>query len=191
VLSLASETGSGWLARALEEIDEILVDHAHCEKKAASSALGLLFRYPERHDLLLPLAELAREELAHFAEVVRVMAARGLRLRHQVPSPYAGQLMQAVRTREPERLLDMLLCHALIEARSCERLKLLADAVPDDTLATLFRGLLASEARHHAAYVELAAGVAPAATVRARLAELAAHEAAVLATAPPLPRLHT
>jgi tRNA-(ms[2]io[6]A)-hydroxylase len=191
VLSLASRTESGWLERALANLDEILVDHAHCEKKAASSALNLLFRYPERHALLLPLTELAREELAHFAEVLRLMTTRRLPLRHQVPSPYAGQLLQAVRTREPERLLDTLLGNALIEARSCERLRLLAEAVPDRDLATLYRGLLASEARHHAIYVELAEQVAPAADVRARLGELAAHEASVIAAAPALVRLHT
>lgn len=191
MLHLASTTGPAWLARALAHLDDILVDHAHCEKKAASTALSLLFRYPDRSELLRPLSRLAREELRHFERVVDALAARGVGLWRQVPSPYAAQLMAAVRTEEPARLLDTLLCMGLIEARSCERLRLLADAVPDPALAELFGGLLASEARHHKTYLTLAAQVAPGDTLRGRLAELARHEAAVIAQAPEWPRLHT
>jgi len=187
---LAAATDGAWLQRALADIDEILVDHAHCEKKAASTALSLLFRYPERAGLLVPLARLAQEELGHFAEVVEMLEARGVGLRHQVPSSYAGALMAAVRPTEPERLVDTLLCAALIEARSCERMQLLADALTDDRLVTLYRGLLRAEARHHATYVRLAAAVEDSDAVDARLAELAQHEAAVIASATPRPRLH-
>jgi tRNA-(ms[2]io[6]A)-hydroxylase len=172
-------------------IDEVLVDHAHCEKKAASTALSLLFRYPEQGALLVPLARLAQEELAHFAEVVAVLAERGVGLRHQVPSSYAGALLGAVRATEPERLVDTLLCAALIEARSCERMQLLADVLTDARLVELYRSLLRAEARHHAAYVSLAAAVHGAGAVDARLAELAEHEAAVLAVAQPRPRIHS
>jgi tRNA-(ms[2]io[6]A)-hydroxylase len=191
VLNLAVSTASAWLARALAHVDEILIDHAHCEKKAASTAVSLLFKYPERHALLPALVALAREELTHFEMVLGHLAARGVAFRHQMPSPYAGSLTRVVRPREPERLLDTLLCSAVIEARSCERMKLLADALDDPALAGFYRGLLASEARHHHVYVELATTVASEPTVRARLAEIAAHEAAVVAAAPPLPRLHT
>ena len=190
MLRLQSATDGAWLGRALAHLDEILVDHAHCEKKAASTAVSLLFKYPDRQALLAPLSRLAREELAHFEEVLAALAARGIRFRHQPPSPYATGLQRAVRSREPERLLDTLLCSALIEARSCERMRLLAEALDDASLADLYRGLLASEARHHHAYVELAAALAPAAEIRARLQELALHEAAVLAAAPEMPRLH-
>jgi len=191
MLHLASSTGRAWLARALTQIDDVLVDHAHCEKKAASTAVSMLFRYPDRTELLGPLARLARDELRHFEQVVDRLRARGIPLRRQRPSPYASELLAAVRPEEPGRLLDTLLCMALIEARSCERLQLLADAVADGDLAALFGGLLASEARHHRTYVDLAERVAPAETVRARLEELARHEAAVLARAPAWPRLHT
>ena len=190
MLSLASTTDRAWAVRAVAHLDEILVDHAHCEKKAASTAVSLLFRYPERESLLAPLSRLAREELVHFEEVLGALAARGVPFRHQRPSPYAAALMQAVRAHEPARLVDTLLCSALIEARSCERMRLLAEALGDAALAELYRGLLASEARHHHAYVELATALAPAADVRARLHELALHEAAVLAAVPDMPRLH-
>ena len=190
MLHLASTTDIAWLARALAHLDEILVDHAHCEKKAASTALSLLFRYPEQPELLTPLARLAREELAHFEEVLDRLRARGLGLRRQRPSPYASELMAGVRAAEPGRLVDTLLCMALIEARSCERLQLLAGAAEDGELAAFFGGLVAGEARHHRAYVDLAERVAPVGEVSRRLDELARHEASVLASVPALPRLH-
>ena len=190
MLHLASATSPAWVAQALAHLPEILVDHAHCEKKAASTAVSLLFRYPEHLALLPALSRLAREELAHFEELLAVLAARGVAFRHQVPSPYATLLLRAVRPHEPARLLDTLLCMALIEARSCERMQLLLSAVTDPDLRALYRGLLASEARHHHTYVELAGGVAPLTDVHARLSALAAHEATVLATPSHLPRLH-
>jgi len=190
VLKLASETSPAWTTRALEQLDEILLDHAHCEKKAAGVALTLLFQYPERASFQAPLAALAREELAHFEAMLGVLAARGIAFRRQRPSAYAGRLRSAVAAREPERLLDTLLCSALIEARSCERLGLLAEAVADPELARFYASLRAAEARHHGLYVELACELAPRERVAARLAELAAHEARALAEGPALPRLH-
>jgi len=190
MLSLASTTDPRWLERALAGVDEILLDHAHCEKKAASTATSLLFRYPEHRSLLAPLAELAREELAHFTLVLGHLEARGGRLARQVPSPYAGELMRALRPDEPQRAVDTLLCLSLIEARSCERMKLLADALDDEPLRRLYASLLASEARHHQCYVDLATSLAPSAEVRARLRELARHEAEVIARAPAMARLH-
>ncbi len=191
MLSLASATAPEWVARALAHLDEILLDHAHCEKKAASTAVSLLFRYAENRAVVETVPALAREELEHFERVLAVLGARGIPFRRQVPSPYAEDLLRAVRPTEPERLLDTLLCLALIEARSCERMRLLAEALAAEEVGSLYASLLASEARHHQAYVDLAVRAVPGTNVRARLHELAAHEAAVLAAAPPLPRLHT
>jgi tRNA-(ms[2]io[6]A)-hydroxylase len=191
MLALAAPTSPAWVARALAGLDHVLVDHAHCEKKAASTAVSLLFRYPERTAMLPALSALAREELAHFEQVLALLARRGVAYGRLTPSPYATELLAAVRPREPERLADTLLCLALIEARSCERMRLLADAVDDAELAAFYRGLLASEARHHRTYVALASDVLPETVVRERLAALAAHEAAVIAAAPALPRMHT
>ena len=190
MLRLASTTDPGWVDRVLAHVDELLVDHAHCEKKAASTALSLVFKYPQHAALLPALSRLAREELGHFERVLAHLAARGVAFRHLVPSPYAAELMKAVDPREPARAVDTLLCLALIEARSCERMRLLAAAVDDAALARLWRGLVASEARHHRTYVDLATGLAPAPVVHARLAEIARHEAAVLAAAPSMPRFH-
>ena len=192
MLNLASETDATWIDQARQNIDEILIDHAHCEKKAASTALSLLFRYPQYSALLVPLSQLAREELEHFEIVLHHLERRGVAFRRLKPSPYASDLLAGVRSKEPDRALDTLLCLALIEARSCERMKLLAEGLDDPELRGLYASLLASEARHHQSSIQLAETIAPDAPVRCRLAELARHEAKVLARAPAhLPRMHT
>jgi tRNA-(ms[2]io[6]A)-hydroxylase len=190
MLALAAPTHPSWTRRVLARLDELLLDHAHCEKKAAGTAVSLIFRYPQRGFLLEPLSRLAREELTHFEAVLRLLAERGVAYRPLRASPYAGRLRRCLRAAEPERLIDVLLCSALIEARSCERFKLLAEAVADPDLAAFYRGLLAAEARHHQVYRDLAGELAPAEVVRARLAELAEREAAILARVPPRPRMH-
>lgn len=196
MLRLASPTPDHWAAWALNSIDEILLDHAHCEKKAASTAMGLMFRYPDQEPLLRPLASLAREELEHFELVLGHIQRRGGRFRRQVPSSYAARLMQIVRRSEPLRMFDTLLCCAMIEARSCERMQRLTVALEhheDEALRALYGGLLVSEARHHQAYVDLARELATVddKAFRARLAEVAAHETAVIDAAPYEARLHS
>lgn len=190
MLKLATETPPGWAERAVAAMDEVLLDHAHCEKKAAGFAVTMIFQYPQQPALMAPLSELAREELGHFEQVLGHLAARGVRFERQKPSPYAGRLRQLVRKHEPDRLLDLLLCCAVIEARSCERLGLLADALGSDPLANFYRGLRAAEARHHGLYVDLACQSAGRAEAEARLDAFTEHEAKVLAAAPTDPRLH-
>lgn len=189
LLNLAAATQPSWIACALSDLDALLVDHAHCEKKAAGTALNLIFRYPQHGFLHRPLSALAREELTHFEAVLQRLEARGSGLRAQRPAAYAGRLRKAARAHEPARLLDTLLCCALIEARSCERFQILADALEDPELRRFYAGLLAAEARHHGIYVDLAVQLAPR-EARERLRELAELEAEVLAEPPARPRLH-
>ncbi len=190
---LRSQTDPAWAERALDHIDEILVEQAHLEKKAASSALALLFRYPDEPRLQKPLSELAREELTHFESVLEKLQSRGLTFGRQQPSGYAEGLLSIVRGKDPDRLLDRLLCSALIEARSCERMRLLelalADRDPD--LSRWYHELVASEARHQDLFVRLAKEIFPADEVERRLVEIADHEARVVASLDPLPRMHT
>ncbi len=171
-------------------MDEILLDHAHCEKKAASTAINMIFRYPDKTPLMIPLSRLAQEELQHFEQVLLLLEKRGQVFGRQRPSPYAGKLMKVLREKEPARLLDMLLCCAFIEARSCERMKILAEGLQEEELASLYRGLLASEARHNQMYIDLAIEIFGAEEVRPRLLEIGAHEAEVIKDAPHEPRLH-
>jgi len=190
MLHLYRETSTDWVALAVEHIDVILLDHAHCEKKAASTAINLLFRYPHRTELLRPLSEVAREELEHFELVLDHLDVRGIPFERLSPSPYAGKLLTIMRQEEPGRLVDMLLCCAMIEARSCERMGLLADALTDPDLSALYRGLLESEARHHMLYIDLACLYDDEKTVRARLDIVAKHEAEIIFDPSSVPRMH-
>jgi tRNA 2-(methylsulfanyl)-N6-isopentenyladenosine37 hydroxylase len=175
---LETPTPDAWLDAASERIPELLLDHANCELKAASTALGFLYRYPERSALAQRMSRLAREELRHFEQVRTIMDDLQVPFERLTASRYAGGLRAAVRDEEPLKLLDMLLVGALIEARSCERFARLAPRLPD-RLAKFYGGLLASESRHFEHYLQLAlteSGVSQA-ELDERLAELKVTEA--------------
>ncbi len=192
MLRLAYATDPEWGARAVARLEpEMLLDHAHLEKKAAAAAVGLMFRYPDCPALMTPLARLAKEELAHFEEVFALLERRGIPFGRQRPSAYAERLTKVVRREEPDRLMDALLVAAFIEARSCERMRLLSEHLTDPELKKLYRGLLVAEARHHGIYVDLARRVCDPAAVQRRLTEVADHEAAVIQALPEEPRLHS
>ena len=153
---LGCPTPQGWLAAARDQQELLLVDHANCEKKAAATALNLMFRYGERlPDLQEALSKLAREELRHFEQVTHIMRARGITHRPLTAARYAEGLRKRLRKDEQERLTDLLVIGAFIEARSCERF---AAVVPllDEELAAFYRGLHAAEARHFKLYLGLA-----------------------------------
>jgi tRNA 2-(methylsulfanyl)-N6-isopentenyladenosine37 hydroxylase len=181
---LAAATPAAWYEAAVAALDLLLVDHANCEKKAASSALGLMFAYADDVELGLALARLAREELRHYEQVLGVMRRLGIRYARLAPGRYAGELRRAVATAEPARRLDLLITGALIEARSAERFRGLVPRLAAE-LAALYHGLEAAEARHtnlylvHAERYAVRAGL----DLAARYAALAALEAE-LATRP-------
>jgi tRNA-(ms[2]io[6]A)-hydroxylase len=158
---LGAPTPTAWVdaATAPAALPLMLVDHANCEKKAASTALAMLFRYEEHEELTERLSRLAREELRHFEQVRRHMRLRGIEWRRVPASRYAAGLARAVRSEEPGRLVDRLIVGAFIEARSCERFALITPRLDDD-LGRFYAGLLASEARHFQHYLELAQGYA-------------------------------
>ena len=181
-----------WLDEACSRLPEMLLDHANCELKAASTALGFLYRYPERTALAQRMSRLAREELRHFEQVRSIMDDMQIPFQRLSASRYAGTLRDAVRPAEPHKLLDMLLIGALIEARSCERFAMLVPRLPEK-LGRFYGGLLASEARHFEHYIAFArseCGVADA-EVDARLAELKDIEAALVCDPDPDFRFHS
>jgi tRNA-(ms[2]io[6]A)-hydroxylase len=149
MLNLQTPTPARWLEQAGAGLDELLIDHAHCEKKAAGAAMGLIFAYPDHRDLGRALAEVVQEELAHFGLVLDLLARRGIAFRRLRPAPYGERLHALVRTHEPARAIDRLLVAGLIEARSCERFGLLRDHLGDAELSAFYGGLFESEARHH------------------------------------------
>lgn len=193
---LLNATPEGWLPCALANLDAVLIDHAHCEKKAASHALTLVNQYPERSALIGPLIALAQEELRHFRAVFRLLQSRDIVLTRDGGDPYVQALMSAARHGRDERLIDRLLIASLVEARSAERLALLGEGLAratdaaDLALAPFYQRLAKCEAGHHRLFVRLAKKIAPPAAVMARLIELAAHEAQVLAALPILPQVH-
>jgi tRNA-(ms[2]io[6]A)-hydroxylase len=175
---LACATPAAWVEHACAHVDSLLLDHASCEKKAASTAVALLFRYPEHDALVQRLSRLAREELRHFEQVRAVIARRGIRVRRLRPTRYAGALHRLVRGSEPARLMDSLIAAALIEARSAERFAALIPALDAD-LAAFYGGLHAAEARHCDAYLALARQHGDF-SFDERLAEFAGAEAALI-----------
>ncbi|MGQ7249416.1 tRNA-(ms[2]io[6]A)-hydroxylase [Halomonas sp. V046] len=152
---LPCETPDAWVAWALENPELLLIDHAQCEKKAASTAMSLMYRYVDHSELLTKMSQLAREELLHFEQVVALMRDRGVAYRHLTASRYAEGLRKLVRADEPGRLVDILIVGALIEARSCERFARLIPHL-DPVLAKFYRGLVKSEGRHFEDYIMLA-----------------------------------
>ena len=153
---LAGPSSAAWLEAANARPDLLLIDHAHCERKAAGVALQLMFRYPSDTALAQALSPLAREELEHFELVLQVLERRGIALRPLAAPAYGATLAAAVRRQEPQRQLDALLVAGLIEARSHERMALLAAHAEDPELRELYGELLASEARHFGLYWVLA-----------------------------------
>jgi tRNA-(ms[2]io[6]A)-hydroxylase len=191
MLSLKSTSSQRWLDQVTANVPELLIDHAHCEKKAAGTAMNLLFAYVENVDLCRAMTEIVQEELAHFHMVLDILAAREIPFRKLIPSSYGRKLNDLVGKQEPRRAIDRLLVAGLIEARSCERFGLLRDSLLDKQLADFFGGLFESEARHHSTYVRLAKSFASEDEVCSRLEELSDAEAAIIAEGDDVPRMHS
>jgi len=190
---LASSTHPRWFASATADLHALLSDHLHCERKAAENALSLVRRYPHRGDSVDSLSRLAHEETSHIIQVAGLLARRGWAPRADTPNLYARGLFALVRDREPTRLLDSLLVAAFIEARSHERLHLLAEgflATGEAELGAFYRALSVAEERHGEIFLELAAVLVPGAEFSARVDEFSQREAEILAALPHAPRVH-
>ncbi|NIL95416.1 MAG: tRNA-(ms[2]io[6]A)-hydroxylase [Woeseiaceae bacterium] len=189
---LGTPTPEAWIEMASSRLPEMLLDHANCELKAASTALGFLYRYPDRTRLAQRMSRLAREELRHFEQVRSIMENMGVPFQRLTASRYAGRLRNAVRDEEPYKLLDLLLVGALIEARSCERFAALAPHLPEK-LGKFYNGLLASEARHFEHYIAFARSECDVAdeAIDERLEELKAIEARLISEPDPQFRFHS
>ena len=189
--TLKQPTSWAWVEQAITHLNIILLDHSHCERKAAGVALNLMFRYPSYTQLVRQLSAIAREELEHFEQVNQWLERLGIPLAPLSSPPYGAGLKAEIRRHEPERLLDSLLVSGLIEARSHERLGLLATHCPDRELAKFYGGLMASEARHFGVYWVLADTYFERDVVTGRLEELAIRESELLVTLHSEPRIHS
>lgn len=189
--ALKTPTSFTWVEQAISNLDTILLDHSQCERKAAGVALNMIFRYPSNAKMVRELTKIAREELEHFELVNQWLERRNIPLRPLQPPPYGAGLKAQIRPKEPERFLDSLLVSGLIEARSHERLGLLAAHCPEPELAKFYHGLMASEARHYGIYWVLADTYFNREIVRQRLDELAVVESQLLANLHSEPRIHS
>ncbi len=188
---LCTPTQPEWLTQAIEHLDLILLDHAQCEKKAAGTAMRYLFQYPNHQVLVEVLTTLAQEELQHFQMVNRHLERRGVVWKTLKPSPYGNLLKKEIRTQEPNRLLDSMLTSCLIEARSHERLELLAKNCTDPELQDFYAFLGIAEERHRHLYLDLAYEYYAVLQVDQRLDQLSQKESEILKTLHPEPRVHS
>lgn len=185
MLQLRLPTSSEWLGVVLADFDSFLIDHAACERKASATGMSFVVRYPDRAPLLEPMIEFAREELEHFHRVFRVLAARGLQLAPDYKDEYVNALRAQMRRGGEEGLIDSLLVAGVVEARGCERLKLVADALPEqDDLKEMYLDLARAEARHHGLFFRLARMFASEAVVQARADQLLDYEAELVQRLP-------
>jgi tRNA-(ms[2]io[6]A)-hydroxylase len=189
---LMAATPDSWLSQACASPQVLLIDHANCEKKAASTALALMFAYAEDLELTRKLSQLAREELRHYEQVAKLILQLKIPAQRLSPGRYAAQLRRLVCASEPRREVDLMICGALIEARSCERFAALAGVI-GEPLRALFRGLHAAESRHYQLYLDLAARAALRAGVNLdeRIGDFAALEAHLIVSPDPSFRFHS
>jgi tRNA 2-(methylsulfanyl)-N6-isopentenyladenosine37 hydroxylase len=185
-------TPAEWIAAARVRQDVLLIDHANCEKKAASTALALMFAYAEDLELTDKMSRLAREELRHYEQVAKLIRSLGVAPRRLAPGRYAERMRRLVAKSEPQREVDLMICGAFIEARSCERFAALGGAI-GAPLGDLFQGLHNAEARHYRVYLDLARRAAKRAAVAVdeRIKEFAALEAELITLPDPVFRFHS
>ena len=157
---LGARTTQAWVDAALADLPLIIQDHANCEKKAAGTAMNLIFRYEFSYDLQRKLAQLIREEMLHYEQVLGIMNERGQAWKYLSAGRYAKGMLKHKRTYEPAAMVDVLIIGAFIEARSCERFATLAEVINDERLTKYYRYLLKSESRHFEDYLALAQSLA-------------------------------
>ncbi|CAN5529888.1 tRNA isopentenyl-2-thiomethyl-A-37 hydroxylase MiaE [soil metagenome] len=190
MLCLQCETKPTWISVANAHHDLILIDHAHCEKKAAAFGLSMINRYPSHIKLVHEMIDLVKEEIEHFELVVNELEARGIKLTRDTGNDYVKELHTHMAHNEPERMLDLLIVGAFIEARSCERFSILAAHCDHDDLRALYKSLLASEAGHYRMYTDIAREYYPVERVKKRLKEFGEIEASIVQSLTDKPTMH-
>ena len=190
MLCLKCETKPEWIKSALANLDEVIIDHAHCEKKAAATGLSLLSSYPDKTEISLTMSDLVEEEIGHYKSVVEILASDNKKLEKDKGDPYVKELLSHLRNHEPVRLLDRLLTAGIIEARSCERLQILADNLEKEKLKKFYTELAATEAGHYVTFVKLAKLYFDEEEVKARLDELTEIEKEIVLNLPNHPTMH-
>lgn len=191
MLHLYKPTDSGWFSRIENHIDVLMSDHAHLEKRAASTGLNFIFKYASRVVLLKDLAQVVQEEMEHFVQALEKMEERNIEFVKIEPAPYASTLIKSLRKNEPHLFMDKLIAAAFIEARSCERFQILGENLEDEGLAAFYKELAIQEAHHHVLYTNLARLYFDEDDVKTRIDEIAILEWDAILASKEKPRLHS
>ncbi|MEC7987922.1 MAG: tRNA-(ms[2]io[6]A)-hydroxylase [Myxococcota bacterium] len=190
MFDLQFSTPPSWAEFVTKNLDDFLLDHAACERKASATAMSFVVKYRDRPQLVSKMITVAQEELEHFAQVTEIIHQRGLQLSKDTKDPYVNALLQRARHSPRERLIDRLLIFGIIEGRGCERFQLLADSLDDPSLRDFYHNLVRAEAKHHAAFLHLVRKEAPEKEWRSRLRELLAEEGSIVSSLPIRAALH-
>lgn len=190
MLCLKNKTNPEWIKVALENLSSVIIDHAHCEKKAAGTGMSLLSTYYDRKEISLAMSDLVEEEIGHYRSVIMILDKLNLTLERDNGDDYAKELLSHINKHEPLRMLDRLLTAGIIEARSCERLQLLSENIIDEELKKFYKELSDSEAGHYMTFVNLAKLYFDEELVRHRLSELSEIEAEIVKKLPNKPLMH-
>jgi len=190
MLCLKCETNPAWIKSALNNLESVLIDHAHCEKKAAATSLSILSTYPEKIEISMRMADLIEEEISHYRSVLKFIEKKKIKFKRDSGDSYVKELLSHLNNNEPERLLDRLLTAGIIEARSCERLQLLAENIDDPELKSFYVELSSSEAGHYVTFIKLAKLYFPEEKVKQRLDELTNIEREIVVSLPDHPTMH-
>lgn len=190
MLCLKNKTNPGWIKVALENLPSVIIDHAHCEKKAAGTGMSLLSTYYDKKEISLTMADLIEEEVGHYRSVIQILDKMNLTLGRDEGDDYAKKLLSYVNKNEPLRMLDRLLTAGIIEARSCERLQILAENIEEPELKNFYKKLAESEAGHYVTFLKLAKLYFEESLVKQRLDELTTIEAQIINSLTNKPLMH-
>lgn len=190
MFDLKVDTKKEWLDAVLNDFDSFLLDHASCERKASSTNMSFVVKYPDRQKIMPAIIEMALEELEHFQQVYNIIEKRGLTLTPDVKDEYVNMLLKHVRGGREERFMDRLILSGIIEARGCERLQMVANALTDPELKNFYNDLVKCEAKHRSQFLKLASYYFPQKEVDERLEELLVLEAEALNAIPIRPLVH-
>lgn len=190
MLCLKNKTNPEWIKAAMNNLPSVIMDHAHCEKKAAGTGMSLLSTYFDKIEISLTMSDLVEEEIGHYRSVINILGKMNLTLGRDEGDEYAKKLLSFVNKNEPLRMLDRLLTAGIIEARSCERLQILAENIKNEDLRKFYKELSDSEAGHYVTFIKLAKLYFDVKLVRNRLDELTQIEAEIVKNLPNKPLMH-
>ncbi|MEJ5261101.1 MAG: tRNA-(ms[2]io[6]A)-hydroxylase [Ignavibacterium sp.] len=190
MLCLKNKSNPEWIESALKNLPSVIMDHAHCEKKAAGTGMSLLSTYFDKKEISLAMSDLVEEEIGHYRSVIKILDKMGLTLGRDEGDEYAKKLLSFVSKNEPQRMMDRLLTAGIIEARSCERLQILAENITDTELKNFYKELSDSEAGHYVTFVKLAKIYFDESDIKKRLDELTLIEAEIVKNLPNKPLMH-